>query len=182
MRYTFSNEELEDLWLLAEKFQQAKEDHGIKSHRIAEEYNDREMHYVNLKAVHATATILDRPYNRSVLVAGRKEPPIYLADERSIRVYVRQADLSLFEPFDSDFAVLATPVLSIHNDPYIRHMSKHNYINMDLAYCSRDRFKEKCRQSYMRGKWKWLMRGNLMTANLKGMTEEINLGHQATLI
>ena len=181
MRYSFSNEELEDLWLLAGKFQQVKEDHGIKSYRIAEEYRDREMHYVNLKAIHATAAILDRPYNRTVLVSGRKDAPIFLDDGRSVRVYTRQADLSLYEPFDSDFAVLATPVLSIHPDPYIKSMSKHNYKHMDLVYCSRERFKEKCRQGFMRGKWKWVLRGNLMTANLKGIAEEENLGHQAIL-
>jgi len=182
MRYHFSDSELEDLWLLAGEFQGIKDNHKIQSNRIAAEYEDREMHYVNLKATHAAATILDRPYNRSVLVTGRKEAPIFLEDNQSIRVYVRQADLSLYDPPDSDFVIMARPLRSIRLDPYVKSMKQHGYRNIELLYCTRETFKKECKQAYMRGEWKWMLKSRRMRMNIKEILTQEIIAHQPPLL
>lgn len=151
--YRFTDEELAALWQLANKFQDVKHAHGVPDRRIAGEYSGAEIHYINLKAIHATAATLGVKYDRRVLPAGRKEPPLYISSAEQmigVRVYARQHDLTLDEIFDAPLAVLAVPwVSAVYVDPYIENLAmvEAGWIarDMELAWCTRQVFQDHAR-------------------------------------
>jgi hypothetical protein len=147
--HKFNGDDLAMLWELAHRFQDVKLAYGIADKRVARTYSGIEIHYINLKAIHAAAARLGVNYDRRVRVAGRKKPPLHLSepDGRGVRVYARQNDLILDKVFDAPLAILAVPWASVvHKDPYVTSpaMLKAGWYarDMSLAYCTRQQFQD----------------------------------------